>query len=131
MTVHAEVAIVLGSIPAFSDTVESEGRRKSSVEYSTYLHFKKSEKSPVNIQPLGSGNASEPDPGLYLYRTFQCQELIIFDILSENMYRVTKKEKSFSNYLKYKSFCLYRTDVPVQIRNTNDKYHSNLASRVS
>jgi hypothetical protein len=41
MTANAPVATVLGSIPAFVGTEESEGRQISSVEYSTKKNIKK------------------------------------------------------------------------------------------
>ncbi len=44
LTASAEVETVLGSIPASSDTVESEGRQMKQVEESTFI--KKSEKPP-------------------------------------------------------------------------------------
>jgi hypothetical protein len=50
LTAHAEVATVLGSIPASSDTVESEGRQMKQT-----VHRKKNQKITLLVLKGGGG----------------------------------------------------------------------------
>ncbi len=95
LTVNAVVATVLGSIPASSDTMESEGRQMKRC-WISYIKRKNSKKSPFKKSFFHESVSQRPQSiSLELFQIFQkCTEIFTNECLSAVSTTPAIKEKN-------------------------------------